>query len=139
MHLVKQPNSSRLISSKAGGVLSVREPPKSTSKGFSTTPQKPCMSFCALRQAQDKLREESLTDSSSYTVEILRLKPQNDVVGQPLWGDSSSTFRAGIYPAPTQKGSCQSRGNRQTQAVLKHYWTQLLCYRANGLCFLFSG
>ena len=30
---------------------------------------------------------KNLTDSTIYSIEILRLTPQNDLVGQPCWGD----------------------------------------------------
>ena len=48
---------------------------------------------------------KNLIVSSSYAFEILRLTPQNDVVGQPLWGDFTLIKRflspgGGGFPRP---------------------------------------
>ena len=58
-----------------GGLEAVREPPKAPS----------CHSepFGRLRTGSAK----NLVNLDTYAFEILRLTPQNDIVGQPLWGD----------------------------------------------------
>jgi hypothetical protein len=55
---------------------------------------------------------KNLIDPSTYTFEILRLKPQNDVVGQPLKSGFSGKILAGMASGlfnPTDKVPLLSR------------------------------
>ena len=76
--------------SLSSAILLIRIPPK-LPIGIEEAVRQPSESPVCHSEPFGKLRINSaknLIDPSTYTFEILRLKPQNDVVGQPLRGGS---------------------------------------------------